>query len=168
MICARNPCAWQAAGVDNFVNTPRLLALGAVKQVGDPIAVVVAESIYQANDALAGVQRCCRARRQHHTGGGGQRRQGQAAAGGRLVASHQRRQQAGVHPFRRRRDEHRLQPGRPFTREGGQHLHVRRPTAQQQQPLAQRRSCDSTLIAISAAGTSSRRPASSTKRSRSR
>src|SRR5688572_9928427 len=36
------PCAWQAAGVDNFVNTPRLLALGEVRQVGDPIAVVVA------------------------------------------------------------------------------------------------------------------------------
>ncbi|MFT4037811.1 MAG: xanthine dehydrogenase family protein molybdopterin-binding subunit [Thermomicrobiales bacterium] len=49
------PCAWQAAGVDNFVNTPRLLALGAVKQVGDPIAVVVAESIYQANDALEAI-----------------------------------------------------------------------------------------------------------------
>ena len=49
------PCAWQAAGVDNFVNTPRLLALGAVKQVGDPIAVVVAESVYQANDALEAI-----------------------------------------------------------------------------------------------------------------
>ena len=46
------PCAWQAAGVDNFVNTPRILALGEVRQVGDPVAVVVAESIYQANDAL--------------------------------------------------------------------------------------------------------------------
>jgi carbon-monoxide dehydrogenase large subunit len=50
------PCAWQAAGVDNFVNTPRLLALGAVKQVGDPIAVVVAESVYQANDALETIE----------------------------------------------------------------------------------------------------------------
>ena len=50
------PCAWQAAGVENFVNTPRILALGAVKQVGDPIAVVVAESIYQANDALAEIE----------------------------------------------------------------------------------------------------------------
>lgn len=50
------PCAWQAAGVDNFVNTPRILALGAVKQVGDPIAVVVAESIYQANDALEAIE----------------------------------------------------------------------------------------------------------------
>ena len=50
------PCAWQAAGVDNFVNTPRMLALGAVKQVGDPIAVVVAESVYQANDALEAIE----------------------------------------------------------------------------------------------------------------
>lgn len=49
------PCAWQAAGVDNFVNTPRLLALGGVRQVGDPVAVVVAESIYQANDALEAI-----------------------------------------------------------------------------------------------------------------
>ena len=36
------PCAWQAAGVDNNVATPRLLALGEVRQVGDPVAVVVA------------------------------------------------------------------------------------------------------------------------------
>lgn len=49
------PCAWQAAGVDNFVNTPRLLALDEVHQVGDPVAVVVAESVYQANDALEAV-----------------------------------------------------------------------------------------------------------------
>jgi carbon-monoxide dehydrogenase large subunit len=49
------PCAWQAAGVDNNVATPRLLALGEVRQVGDPIAVVVAESIYQANDALEAI-----------------------------------------------------------------------------------------------------------------
>lgn len=49
------PCAWQAAGVDNFVNTPRILALGEVHQVGDPVAVVVAESVYQANDALEAI-----------------------------------------------------------------------------------------------------------------
>jgi carbon-monoxide dehydrogenase large subunit len=49
------PCAWQAAGVDNNVATPRLLALGEVRQVGEPLAVVVAESIYQANDALEGI-----------------------------------------------------------------------------------------------------------------
>jgi aerobic carbon-monoxide dehydrogenase large subunit len=49
------PCAWQAAGVDNNVATPRLLALGEVRQVGDPVAVVVAESVYQANDALEAI-----------------------------------------------------------------------------------------------------------------
>ncbi|HLL49625.1 MAG TPA: molybdopterin cofactor-binding domain-containing protein [Thermomicrobiales bacterium] len=49
------PCAWQAAGVDNNVATPRLLALGEVRQVGDPIAVVVAESVYQANDAVEAI-----------------------------------------------------------------------------------------------------------------
>ena len=49
------PCAWQAAGVDNNVATPRILALGEVRQVGDPMAVVVAESIYQANDALEAI-----------------------------------------------------------------------------------------------------------------
>jgi len=50
------PCAWQAAGVENNVATPHLLALGEVRQVGDPIAVVVAESVYQANDALEGIE----------------------------------------------------------------------------------------------------------------
>ncbi|MDF2757459.1 MAG: hypothetical protein K0S99_90 [Thermomicrobiales bacterium] len=50
------PCAWQAAGVDNNVATPRLLALGEVRQVGDPVAVVVAESVYQANDALEAIE----------------------------------------------------------------------------------------------------------------
>jgi carbon-monoxide dehydrogenase large subunit len=49
------PCAWQAAGVDNNVATPRLLALGEVRQVGDPVAVVVAESVYQANDAVEAI-----------------------------------------------------------------------------------------------------------------
>src|SRR5687768_14460335 len=46
------PCAWQAGGVTNNVNTPRVLAMDEVHQVGDPVAVVVAESIYQAIDAL--------------------------------------------------------------------------------------------------------------------
>jgi len=50
------PCAWQAGGVDNNVATPRLLALGEVRQVGDPVAVVVAESVYQANDALEAIE----------------------------------------------------------------------------------------------------------------
>jgi carbon-monoxide dehydrogenase large subunit len=46
------PCAWQAGGVTNNVNTPRVLAMDEVHQVGDPVAVVVAESIYQSIDAL--------------------------------------------------------------------------------------------------------------------
>src|SRR5918992_2078284 len=50
------PCAWQAAGVDNNVATPRLLALGEVRHVGDPLAVVVADSVYQANDALEAIE----------------------------------------------------------------------------------------------------------------
>ncbi|HEX5500961.1 MAG TPA: xanthine dehydrogenase family protein molybdopterin-binding subunit, partial [Thermomicrobiales bacterium] len=46
------PCAWQAGKVQNNVNTPRALAIDKVMQVGDPVAVVVAESRYQAQDAL--------------------------------------------------------------------------------------------------------------------
>ena len=46
------PCAWQAGGVQNNVNTPRVLAIGEVHQVGDPIAVVVAEDAEAACDAL--------------------------------------------------------------------------------------------------------------------
>ena len=50
------PCAWQAGKVTNNVNTPRLLALGKVTHVGDPVAVVVADSRYQAEDALAAIE----------------------------------------------------------------------------------------------------------------
>jgi carbon-monoxide dehydrogenase large subunit len=46
------PCAWQAGGVQNNVNTPRVLAVGEVHYVGDPIAVVVAEDPGIAADAL--------------------------------------------------------------------------------------------------------------------
>jgi aerobic carbon-monoxide dehydrogenase large subunit len=46
------PCAWQAGGVQNNVNTPRVLAIGEVHQVGDPIAVVVAEDAEAAADAV--------------------------------------------------------------------------------------------------------------------
>lgn len=49
------PCAWPAAGGENNMNTPRILALGEVHQVGDPVAVVVAESRYQAKDAADAV-----------------------------------------------------------------------------------------------------------------
>lgn len=50
------PAAWQAAKVTNNVNTPRVLAVGEVHQVGDPVAVVVAETAYQADDALSAVE----------------------------------------------------------------------------------------------------------------
>ncbi|MFO7166491.1 MAG: molybdopterin-dependent oxidoreductase, partial [Chloroflexota bacterium] len=48
------PCAWQAASgrVQNNINTPRALAVGTVRHVGDPVALVVAEDRYIARDAL--------------------------------------------------------------------------------------------------------------------
>ncbi|HET7056657.1 MAG TPA: xanthine dehydrogenase family protein molybdopterin-binding subunit [Thermomicrobiales bacterium] len=46
------PCAWQAGGVQNNVNTPRVLAIDEVHHVGDPIAVVVAEDVKSATDAV--------------------------------------------------------------------------------------------------------------------
>ena len=46
------PCAWQAGGVTNYVNTPRVLAIGEVHHVGDPIAVVVADDADIAADAV--------------------------------------------------------------------------------------------------------------------
>ena len=49
------PCAWQAGGVTNNVNTPRVLAIEEVHHVGDPVAVVVAESSYQASDAVEAI-----------------------------------------------------------------------------------------------------------------
>jgi len=49
------PCAWQAGGVENNVNTPHVLAIDEVHHVGDPIAVVVAENRYQATDAVAAI-----------------------------------------------------------------------------------------------------------------
>ena len=45
------PCAWQAGGVENQVNTPRALAVDEVHYVGDAVAVVVAEDPYTARDA---------------------------------------------------------------------------------------------------------------------
>jgi aerobic carbon-monoxide dehydrogenase large subunit len=46
------PCAWQAAGVENFVNTPRVLEIDRVMHTGAGVAAVVAESKYAAEDAL--------------------------------------------------------------------------------------------------------------------
>ena len=46
------PCAWQAGGVQNNVNTPRALAVDIARFVGEPLAVVVAENRYIAYDAI--------------------------------------------------------------------------------------------------------------------
>lgn len=46
------PCAWQAGGVQNNVNTPRALAVDVVRFVGEALAVVVAENRYIAYDAI--------------------------------------------------------------------------------------------------------------------
>ncbi len=46
------PCAWQAGGVDNHVNTPRALEIDKVTFTGAGVAVVVAESRYIAEDAV--------------------------------------------------------------------------------------------------------------------
>jgi carbon-monoxide dehydrogenase large subunit len=46
------PCAWQAAGVENFVNTPRALEIDRVTFTGAGVAAVVAETRYAAEDAL--------------------------------------------------------------------------------------------------------------------
>jgi aerobic carbon-monoxide dehydrogenase large subunit len=47
------PCAWQAAGVTNNVNTPRILEIDKVSFTGAGVAAVVAEDRYTAEDALA-------------------------------------------------------------------------------------------------------------------
>ncbi len=49
------PCAWLAGKVNNNANTPRVLAIDEVHQVGDLVAVVVAENAYQARDAAEAV-----------------------------------------------------------------------------------------------------------------
>ncbi len=46
------PCAWQAGGVENFVNTPRVLEIDRVTFTGAGVAAVVAETKYAAEDAL--------------------------------------------------------------------------------------------------------------------
>jgi aerobic carbon-monoxide dehydrogenase large subunit len=49
------PYAWQAAGVQNNINTPTVLAKGEVHWIGDPVAVAVAETIGQARDAIEAI-----------------------------------------------------------------------------------------------------------------
>jgi aerobic carbon-monoxide dehydrogenase large subunit len=46
------PCAWQAAGVENLVNTPRALEIDLVTFTGAGVAAVVAATKEQAEDAL--------------------------------------------------------------------------------------------------------------------
>ncbi|HLA42627.1 MAG TPA: molybdopterin cofactor-binding domain-containing protein, partial [Aggregatilineales bacterium] len=46
------PCAWQAGGTTNNVNTPRMLEINRVTFTGAGVAVVVAEDRYTAQDAL--------------------------------------------------------------------------------------------------------------------
>jgi carbon-monoxide dehydrogenase large subunit len=50
------PCAWQAGGVDNFVNTPRALEIDRVTFTGAGVAAVVAETAAQAEDAMGLIQ----------------------------------------------------------------------------------------------------------------
>ncbi len=45
------PCAWQAGGVENLVNTPRALEIDRVMHTGAGVAAVVAESRDAAEDA---------------------------------------------------------------------------------------------------------------------
>src|SRR2546423_3446634 len=47
------PCAWQAAGTENFVATPRALEIDRVTFTGAGVAAVVAETRAAAEDALA-------------------------------------------------------------------------------------------------------------------
>ncbi|MEZ4671501.1 MAG: molybdopterin cofactor-binding domain-containing protein [Anaerolineae bacterium] len=50
------PCAWQAGGVENHPNTPRVLEIDRVTFTGAGVAVVVAQNRYVAEDALAHIQ----------------------------------------------------------------------------------------------------------------
>ena len=47
------PCAWQAGGIDNNVNTPRVLEIDKVTFMGQGIAVVVADDRSSAEDACS-------------------------------------------------------------------------------------------------------------------
>lgn len=46
------PCAWPAGGVQNNLNTPRVLAIDTVRWTGDGVAALIAETREQAYDAL--------------------------------------------------------------------------------------------------------------------
>jgi carbon-monoxide dehydrogenase large subunit len=49
------PCAWAAGGVENHLNTPRVLAIDTVRWTGDGVALVVAETQEQAVDAAEAI-----------------------------------------------------------------------------------------------------------------
>jgi aerobic carbon-monoxide dehydrogenase large subunit len=49
------PCAWAAGGVENHLNTPRILAIDTVRWTGDGVAMVVAETEAQATDAIEAI-----------------------------------------------------------------------------------------------------------------
>jgi carbon-monoxide dehydrogenase large subunit len=49
------PCAWAAGGVENHLNTPRVLAIDTVRWTGDGVAMVIAETLEQASDAAAAI-----------------------------------------------------------------------------------------------------------------
>jgi aerobic carbon-monoxide dehydrogenase large subunit len=49
------PCAWAAGGVENHLNTPRILAIDTVRWTGDGVAMVVAETEEQATDAIEAI-----------------------------------------------------------------------------------------------------------------
>lgn len=49
------PCAWAAGGVQNNLNTPRVLAIDTVRWTGDGVAMVVAETREQAVDAAEAI-----------------------------------------------------------------------------------------------------------------
>jgi len=50
------PCAWAAGGVENHLNTPRVLAIDTVRWTGDGVAIVVAESREIAEDAMLAIE----------------------------------------------------------------------------------------------------------------
>ena len=70
--CPPLPCAWQAGGVENFVNTPRALEIDRVTFTGAGVAAVVAETQVRGRGrARADRRRLRAARRRRRRRGGG-------------------------------------------------------------------------------------------------
>ena len=96
------PMAWPAggsAGIQNNVNTPRILATDSVKWTGEGVAAVVAETEAQAYDALDAI-----VVDYEPLPGGRRRREGDAA--GRAAAPRERPEQRRVRVERRRQGRH--------------------------------------------------------------